>query len=554
MKFLTAFVTGLLTLSLVLPAMAAVPNAKAPKGGTVNYNLGVEPPTIHPIMSKDLYATEVRGFLGDSMATRDPETYEWTPRIAEKWEVSKDNKVFTFTLRKGVLFHDGKELTAEDVKFSFDAIFEPKYEAARRRPYYEGIAKVEAVDKYTVKATAKDSYFKNFDVIAGMEIIPKHVYSDVEKSKKMNREYVGAGPYVLEKFDRGQVITLKKFDKWYGNGVESLKGIYNFERINMRFYKDDDTALEHAKKGDLDFLELRSETFVKKTSGAPWGKTLIKKKVENSAPMPYGFVGWNLRNELFQDRDVRVALGHLMNRPEMIKKFQYDMAEPARGPVYNKSDFASPNVKGLDFDPKKARELLAKAGWKDEDKNGVLEKTINGKKVEFRFSIIYSNKEVEKYWTLYREDLKKAGIDLELKLLEWNSFLKKLDDNVAVDAKGEYKNSPSYDAIALAWGAGDIFWDPKQVWHSSSAVAGGSNFVAYKNPEVDKLIDEARQLSDVAKRREILYKVYEKIAADAPYAFLFNLKYTFYAVSSKIQQPADTFKYAIGQDYWWLKP
>ncbi|HRO68022.1 MAG TPA: ABC transporter substrate-binding protein, partial [Pseudobdellovibrionaceae bacterium] len=448
---------------------------------------------------------------------------------------------FTFFLRKGVKFHDGKELTAEDVKFSFDAIFEPKYEAANKRPYYEGIEKVEVVDPYTVRFTAKDSYFKNFDVAAGLEVIPKHVYSDVEKSRKMTREYVGAGPYMIEKFDRGQMIVLKRFEPWFQTVGQNWKGAYNYDRMNLRFYKDETVQIERMKKGDLDFIEMRAEAYEKKANGAPWGKTVLKKKGENSGPVSYGFIGWNFRQELFQDRNVRLALAHLLNREEIIKKFTYGMAEPARGPVFNKSEYASPKVKAIDFNPKKAQSLLKSAGWKDDDKNGVLEKTVNGKKVELRFDLIYPNKDTEKYWTLYREDLKRAGIDMRLKFLEWNSFLKILDEG-------------KFDAAALAWGGGDLFWDPKQIWHSSSAVVGGSNFISYKNPEVDKLIDEGRVTIDRTKRRDIFRKVYELIAADAPYAFLTNSKYSFYGVSSRIGQPGDTFKYEVGTQYWWVKP
>lgn len=542
MTLINSLTAVALTLSLALPAAAATqPNEKAPIGGTVNINLGGEPPTIHPIMSTDLYASKVQALVGETLARRDLNTYEWTPRIAERWEIAKDNKTFTFFLRKGVKFHDGKDLTAEDVKFSFDAIFEPKYEAAHLRPYYEGIEKVEVVDSHTVRFIARDTYFKNFDIAAGLEVIPKHVYSNVEKSRRMTRQYVGAGPYRIEKFDRGQMLVLRRFPGWAEAAGKDAKGMYNYERMNLRFYKDENVEIERIKKGDLDFIEMRPEAFVRKTEGHPWGKTVLKKKVEHSGPVSYGFVGWNFRKDIFQDKDTRIALAHLLNREEIIKKFNFDMAEAARGPVFNKSEYASPKVKAFEFNPQKANELLRKAGWKDEDKNGVLERTINGKKVEFRFGLIYANKDVEKYWTLYREDLRKAGIDMQLRYLEWNSFLKILDEG-------------SFDAAALAWGGGDLFWDPKQIWHSSSAVAGGSNFIHYKNPEVDKLIDEGRQILDRNKRREAFRKVYEIIAADAPYAFLTNSKYAFYGVTSRIGQPGDTFKYGIGTDYWWVKP
>ncbi|KHD89009.1 MAG: peptide ABC transporter substrate-binding protein [Bdellovibrio sp. ArHS] len=534
---------GLLTLilssALTAPAFAAAPNANAPKGGNFVFNLGGEPPTVHPITATDAYSRYVQNYVCDGMATRDSETYDWKPRLAEKWEISKDNKVFTFHLRKDAVFHDGTPVTADDVKFSFDAIFEPKYEAAHLRPYYEGLTKAEVIDAHTIRFTARDLYFNNFESAATLTVIPKKIYSDIEKSKKMNRQLVCAGPYVLSKFDRGQVITLKKFDKWYGNKDAAYAGMYNFDTITMRFYKDENVELERAKKGELDYLDLRVEAFMKKTEGAPWGKTIIKHKVENSAPKSYGFIGWNFRKELFQDRSVRVALAHLLNREEMNKKFRYGMSDLANGAIYLRSEY-NPGNKALEFNPKKAQELLAKAGWTDKDKNGVLEKEVNGKRTEFKFTLIYPSKDTEKYYTMYREDLKKAGIDMELKYLEWNSFLKLVDEG-------------NFDAVTMAWGGGSVDPDPKQIWHSASAVAGGSNFIAYKNPEVDKLIDEARVEPNKAKRVAALKKVYAKIAEDAPYAFLFNDKYAFYANSSRMGMPAETFKYEIGRDYWWLK-
>lgn len=530
----------LLSSALTVPALAAEPNKNAPKGGNFIFNLGGEPPTVHPISATDAYSRRVQDYVCNGLATRDSETYAWVPRLAEKWEISKDNKVFTFFLRKDAFFHDGTPVTAEDVKFSFDAIFEPKYEAAHLRPYYEGLTKVEVVDKHTVRFTARDLYFNNFSSAATLTVLPKKVYSDVEKSKRMNRQLICAGPYVLSKFDRGQVIVLKKFDKFYGNNDEAFKGLYNFDMITMRFFKDENVELERAKKGELDYIDMRVEAFMKKSEGSPWGKTIIKHKVENDAPKSYGFIGWNFRKDIFQDKSVRVALAHLLNREEINKKFRYGMSDLANGAIYLRSEY-NPGNAPLEFNPKKAQELLTKAGWADADKNGILEKTINGKKVEFKFTLIYPSKDVEKYYTMYREDLKKAGIEMDLKYLEWNSFLKLVDEG-------------NFDAVTMAWGGGSVDPDPKQIWHSSSAVAGGSNFIAYKNAEVDKLIDAARIEPDKAKRVAALKKVYAKIAEDAPYAFLFNDKYAFYANSSRMGKPAETFKFDIGRDYWWMQP
>ncbi len=214
------------------------------------------------------------------------------------------------------------------------------------------------------------------------------------------------------------------------------------------------------------------------------------------------------------------------------------MLRGANGPVSVKSNQAA-DMKAIEFSPKKAQELLKKSGWVDSDKNGVLDKVVNGKKVELKISFIYPNKDSEKYWTIVKEDTKKAGIELELKFLEWNSFLKTTED------------TSRFDLYAMGWGGGDVEMDPKQIWHSTSAGKGGSNRGYYANPEVDKLIDEGRAELDAAKRTVIFKKAYTMIAKDVPYVFMFNNKYEFYANSDKVKMVADTFQYDFGHETWW---
>ncbi len=521
---------------------ATVGNANAPQGGTINMVMSSEPATLNPITATDVYASIIRGYTIDSLMDMNPDTYEFVPGLAEKAEQSPDGKTFTFYLRKGVKFHDGKPLTAEDVKFSFEAMFDPKYNAMHMRPYFENFEPTaEVLDPHTIRFRVKEKYFRNFDTIAGMlRIVPKHVYGDPESGKKKNKTIIGSGPYKLEKYDQGQSIVLVKNPDWWGKDLKWNKGRYNFERIRFRFIKDENIALEALKKGEVDFFDdLTAEGYMKKAVGPEWGKTVFKVKTENLSPKSYGFIGWNLRRELFQDKNVRHALQLLMNREEMNKKFRFNMDTPASGPWYSQSEYADPNVKPVPYDPKKAVELLKKAGWEDTNKDGVLDKDFNGQRRDFRFTLYYANKDSEKYWVMYQSDLKKVGIDMKLQVLEWNTFLKNLDDG-------------NFDAAALGWSGGSVDVDPKQIWHSSTAVKGGSNFIGYKNPEVDKLIDQARQELDKKKRITILRKVYRMIAEDYPYAFLFVATPVLYAHTDKVKYEKPTFKYGVGTDYWWL--
>lgn len=516
-------------------------NPTAPQGGTFQMAFSAEPEKLNPINSQDLYASYVQEYVMDGLMVINLETYEMEPALAERYEVSKDQMTYTFFLRKDAKFHDGTPVTAEDVKFSFDCVKDPKYKAVHRMPYYETIGDVTVVDPYTVKIQTKKKYFMNLEVMATVgytPIAPKHIYGD--PNKKLNKELIGSGPYVLETYNKGKNLILAKNKNWWGNNVAHLKGKYNFERIMIRFVQEENLEIEMLKKGQLDYDGLTPEAFMKKTEGAPFGTTLVKKKVENADPTRgFGFVAWNFKNQLFQDRNVRVALAHLMNREEMNKKFRYGLSVPATGPWQFNNPYANPEVKPIMFDLAKAKELLAKAGWTDSDKNGVLDKTIDGKKVEFRFQLLFPSRDVEKYYTLYKEDLKKAGIEMDLKLLEWNTFMKSLDEQ-------------KFDAISLAWGGGSLEGDPKQIWHTESAKLGGSNFINYSNKEVDKLIDQAREELDLKKRSGMWKQIYKMIADDAPYAFLFNEKYALYAHHKKIGMVKDTYKYAVGRYYWWM--
>ncbi|MEZ0390892.1 MAG: ABC transporter substrate-binding protein [Pseudobdellovibrionaceae bacterium] len=528
--------------SVLLSLAFAAGNSEAPQGGQMVLNIQgrVEPPTIHPISSLDVGASQIHDYTLATLLTKDPQTFEWKPYLAEKWEISKDGKIFTFWLRNNLTFHDGKPLTAEDVKFTFDAIMDSKYDSSHLRPYYEGISKVEIVDPLQVKFFTKEVYFLNFDFAAGLATLLNHVYSDLEKSKKMTKEIVGSGPYRLDKFEKGQKIILKKYSNWFGKTVPELKGIYNLDTLVFRFIKDEKEYLKMLNSGELDFDELSPEQYMTKTEGGNWGKKVFKFKVENKVPKGYRFIAWNLENPLFKEKNVRLALAYLMNRAEMIKKFRFDLSAPATGPSDYFSDYASPSVAPIVFDEAKAQELLAKEGWKDSDKDGTLDKIVNGKKMDFRFVLIQSNKEYEKYLMVYKADLKKAGIEMEVKYLEWPLFIKLVDDG-------------KFDALSLARMT-TVEFDPKPFWHSAGTKKGGSNFSHYRSPEVDRLIDQARAEMDRKKRIQLLRKVYEKIAADVPYVFMFNEKYSFYALSNRIGQPASTFDYSLGTEYWWVKP
>lgn len=549
-------------------AAAAIPPLKvsAPLGkpempvkGTFYRNLSAEPENFSPMSSSEYASRQVYEYAIEGLLTMNPETLEWEPELAENYEVSKDGLTFTFNLNKKAKFSDGQPVTAEDVKFSIESVRDPAFQASHRMPYYEDVENVTAVDPATVKIKMKKKYFKNLEVLASggfTPILPKHQYGDPKK-KWPGAPIVGSGPYKVETYNRGKNIVLVRDQNWWAmNENHNTKARAKFERINFRFIKEENLEIEMVKKGDIDLMwPIQIENFEKKAVGEPFGATIKKIQAENKIPKRYGFIGWNQvdpnsctttdgkrtckAHPIFGSKETRLALSHLFNRKMLMEKFMYDKAVEGRAPVYYKSPFLPPDVKPIEFAPDKAKQFLAKAGWADKDKNGVLERTVDGKTVEFRFDLLLPNREVEKYFTMFKEDLKKAGVEMNIKLIEWNAFAKLLDEQ-------------KFDAVTLAWAGGSPEDDLKQIWHSDSAREGGSNFISYKNPEVDKLIDKARQEMNKEKRAKLWQQAVRAIVADAPYTFLFNLKYDLFLVNGRIGFDKPTYTYDFSHQYWYL--
>jgi len=536
----------LLVVSFASVVSAAVPpmkitelgKADAKVGGVLSRNVGAEPENFSPLSSQELAAREVYEYAMESMLRINPDTYKYEPHLATKYEISKDNLTYTFFLDNTAKFSDGKPVTSEDVKFSIEAVKDPQYQASHRMPYYEDVESVNTPDPHTVIIKMKKKYFNNLLVLASTPILPKHAYVN-PKQKFPIAPILGSGPYKVETYNRGKNIQLVRDENHWAKDKPGIRSLGKFERVNFRFIKDENLQIEMVKKGQLDYMEpVRAESFEKKAIGEPFGTSVRKVQAENKRPKNWGFIGWNFKNPIFADKETRLALSHLFNRQTLIEKFMYGKAVEGKGPVYYKSDFMPSDVKAIAYDQAKAKQLLIKAGWADKDKNGILERSVGGSNMEFKFALLLSNRDVEKYFTMYKEDLKKAGIDMEIKLIEWNTFTKLLEEQ-------------KFDAVTLSWGGGSIEEDLKQIWHSESARMGGSNFISYANKEVDKHIDQAREEMDAGKRKVLWQKAVRQIAADAPYTLLFNSKYDLYLLNNRVGFDKPTYAFDLSVHYWY---
>jgi peptide/nickel transport system substrate-binding protein len=476
-------------------------NLEPVEGDWLIYNLGAEPGTLNPITATDAYESIVNsGKIYETLVKRDNKTLEIIPLLAESWEVSEDKLTFTFHLRRGVKWHDGYPFTAHDVVFSYEKIMDPEVDAPHLRAYYKDIKSIEAIDDYTVRCSYSKPYFLALEFCGGIPIVPKHVFEKGDfNTNPAGRAPIGTGPYRFVKWNTGEEIILDRNEDYWGK-KPYIKGIV------FKIISDPTVALQVLKREEIDLTGLTPIQWARQTSSQRFKKNF--RKLSYFTPN-YSYIGWNTRRPFFSDKRVRRAMTHLVNRELILEKILYNLGEIVTNPFYIYSPEYDHSIKPYPYDPVEAKKLLDEAGWVDHDGDGIRDK--DGVKFEFEFLIPSGSITAEQIATILEEELKKVGIRMRIRRLEWAVFVKHLEER-------------RFDAVTLAWSMG-VESDPYQVWHSSQAERG-SNFVGFKNDEADRIMEQARKEFDKAKRVRLFRKLAKIIHEEQPYTFLFCRKST----------------------------
>ncbi len=545
-------VLSLLTLLSAQAAPAKKITAGDPNaipGGTLTYE-AYEADTINPITYKQVGATEILvNWVMETLLDNDMATGEYIPRLAKKWEIGKDGRTFTFWLDERARWYDGKPVTAEDVKFSFEVFNIKGVRAPFKKAQVANIESITIPQKGMVVFKSKQKLFSIFDFLVGVFIIPKHLYYYEDPKKMESNEYTrapqGSGPYVVDYWKKGEKTVLKKNPNYWGKVLPQNVGAYNFDRIVIAYVRDPQIAFEKLKKGDLDYMpirigntELMRQT---KTDKAFTSGNVRAIAMHSRIQEGFGFLGFNLRNELFQDQKVRKALVLAINRPEIIKKVLAGNANIPKGPLYSVSNFAG-KFEPASYDPAEAVRLLKEAGWSDSDNDYILDR--NGKK--FSFTVIVPNARIEKELLFVQNYWKKVGVDGSIKIIEYSTW-KQLQD--------ERKFEALANGRGRTMNARDV--DPFGEWHSSNAADGLGNFYGYKNPKVDELITKGREEFDQKKRKAIFDQVNDLVAEDYAMFQYSESKDSYHAINKRIVTPGwggdAWFPYGIGHKYWYIK-
>ena len=452
-----------------------------------------------PNITSDSASHEIGGLIYANLIRTDKELRP-EGELAERWDISKDEMTITFYMRHGVKWHDGEDVTAEDVDFTFRYMIDPKTPTAYGEPFRQ-VRRAEVVDRYTYRVTYEKPYAPAL-LSWGLWILPRHILEPAWKAgvdlrtTRQNRFPVGSGPYRFGEWKTGEKIVVQANPDYF-------EGRPYLRRVVYRVIPDQSTIFLELKARNIDLASLTPIQYRRQTEFPAFLKVFHRYQYLSNS---YAYLGFNLLDARFQDKRVRQAMAHAINKQEIIEGVLLGLGRPAVGPYKPGTWWYKDDVKTFPFDPERAKALLAEAGWRRARADGILEK--DGKPFSFTIRTNQGNAVRQQTAEIIQRRLRAVGIDAKIHIVEWaafiNTFIRKKD----------------FEAIILGWGLG-LDPDQYEIWHSSQTGPEELNHISYKNPKVDELLEAGRRTFNQEKRTAIYGEMQEVLAEDQPVIFLY---------------------------------
>ncbi len=467
-------------------------------GGTLTVRLPLEPNGLTRLHDRFNEGTMTRITVGPVYETlaRVRDDGELRPLLAQSWSETDDHLTLRITLRPEVHFHDGTLLTSGDVKATLDAVFAPKNPTTSFRATLETLDHVETPDALTVVIHWKKPYFLATRTLLGaLPVLPAHALQGEFDTLPLHRAPIGTGPFRFVTWDAGTSLTYARHQAYWGPRA-------HLDQVIFRFVKDDTAAVAAWERGEFDLITRLTPSAWRAAESNPklqaeYQRVFFK---ENT----YVWLGFNQRRPPFSDARVRRALGLLFPMDLVARTVDLGLEPRTTCPYFPESKSCDPAVTPLPFDPPAAKKLLAEAGWADADGDGVLEK--DGARLSLAFLAAAQSPKMAKLLPLYLDTLKAAGIDARIETVDVSGYLSRV-------------RAHDFDAMALSWSSADSVQDDFQIFHSSQANEG-SNYVAYSNPEVDRLLTDIRAQFDPDRRAALERQVHRLVYEDQALLFL----------------------------------
>ncbi len=444
---------------------------------------------INPAMDEH---AEIAKLIFDGLMRND-EDNKVVAGLAESYDYDEASYTYTFHLRDGVRWHDGEPFTAEDVKFTIEAIMDPA-NLSENAPDFEEIEEINVEDEHTIsfKLSAPDAAFTQYMTMA---IMPKHCLlgEDMQESDFF-RNPIGTGAYKLQSWDDGQSIVLVKNDDYY-------RGAANIGTIIFKIIPDDNAQAIQLKSGEIDLALLDPKNAASFNNDDSF-------KVYDMTTSDYRGILFNFANDYWaENRDLIPAVCYAIDKQAIVDTVLLGQGMTAYGPL-QRNEYNNENVEHYDYNPDKAKSILEEVGC-TLNSNGYYER--NGKEIGFTISVMSGEQDRLDIAQAAAQQLREVGINVNV------------DVPMVMDWNGQ-------EAAIIGWGSP---FDADDHTYKVFGTDKGANYSAYSNAEVDKWLKAARESLDPEVRREAYAKFQEALAADPAYAFICYIDAD-YVASSKV--------------------
>lgn len=479
------------------PAAQSAVASKPHYGGTLKIGAGgTAADTILSLYAHTQAAVDDLSFLYDGLVNVDPD-FKVVPWLAEKWEISPDGKTYTFHLRHNAVWSDGVPITSADARFEYDLTENPATGAPYRADYAD-VESVTAPDKWTVVYKLKKPNVTFLANVAGALAhvpLPVHVYGKIAPNQLRQTDFskhlVTSGSYTLVEWKHDDHLLFASNKKWW-YGRPYIDNIY------IKEYQGEQAIQVALQNGDVDTAyALPTPIWLTLKNDSRYNK------IHNPADVWNQWVV-NMKNPILADVNVRKAIMYAYDRKTEAEKLFHGEDIPVFSPIPLAMKWALNPVTltAYAYDPKKAAEILDADGWRL-GPDGYRHK--NGQTLAFTTGLIAGNDVATKGFELFQANLKAVGIKTDARSYEFNVFFQK-------EEKGEF----DIDAAGFGGGADP---DPYILLHSKAFPPNGLNYGRFSDPKLDALIEQAREASDLAKRKELYYKLQELCIEDVPILF-----------------------------------
>ena len=436
---------------------------------------------------------------------------EVIPSLAKSWKFDEETNTYTFHLEEGVKWHDGEPFTANDVKFTIEAIMDPE-NGSENAPNFEDVEEITVEDDYTVsfRLSAPNVAFLDYMTMA---ILPQHLLEgeDMQESDFF-RHPIGTGPYKLASWDEGQAITLEKNEDYF-------KGAANIDQIIFKIVTDDNAKAIQMESGELDLALLTpkdAKTFADKD-----GYTCYDMKTSD-----YRGIMYNFNNEYWtENKDIIPAINYAIDREAIVETVLLGEGMTAYGPlqrnIYNNED-----VEHYDYNPEKSKEILESVGCEMGD-DGFYYR--DGEKISFVLSVGAGDQVRLDIAQAAAQQLGEVGIEC------------KVEVPTEVDWSGQM-------AYLIGWGSP---FDADDHTYKVFGTGKGANYSSYSNALVDQYLTEARESDDTEVRAKAYAKFQEELAKDPAYTFICYIDANYVAKSNISGINADTVMGHHGVGIFW---